>query len=176
MRMCLAFAAAMLAASCATPAEETLHVPMSLTTPTGSGASIGEILIRREAGGVALQLRLHGLPPGQHGFHLHANASCDAAAGANGAMAPAGAAGGHFDPAGTTRHMGPMGNGHLGDLPVLDVDAHGNATQTLHVTRFHATDELKGHALVLHAGGDNYSDTPTPLGGGGARLACGVVS
>ncbi|MBV8452160.1 MAG: superoxide dismutase, partial [Deltaproteobacteria bacterium] len=26
-----------------------------------------------------------------------------------------------------------------------------------------------------HAGGDNYSDTPLPLGGGGARLACGVI-
>jgi Cu-Zn family superoxide dismutase len=24
-------------------------------------------------------------------------------------------------------------------------------------------------------GGDNYSDTPAPLGGGGGRLVCGVV-
>ena len=30
-------------------------------------------------------------------------------------------------------------------------------------------------ALVIHAGGDNYRDTPEPLGGGGARIACGVV-
>jgi Cu-Zn family superoxide dismutase len=34
---------------------------------------------------------------------------------------------------------------------------------------------LKGRALMIHAGGDNYSDAPAPLGGGGARLACGVV-
>ena len=35
--------------------------------------------------------------------------------------------------------------------------------------------DLYGRALVIHAGGDNYSDSPEPLGGGGARLACGVV-
>ena len=35
--------------------------------------------------------------------------------------------------------------------------------------------DLKGKSLMIHAGGDNYSDTPAPLGGGGARAACGVV-
>jgi Cu-Zn family superoxide dismutase len=28
---------------------------------------------------------------------------------------------------------------------------------------------------MIHAGGDNYSDHPKRLGGGGARIACGVV-
>jgi superoxide dismutase, Cu-Zn family len=28
---------------------------------------------------------------------------------------------------------------------------------------------------MIHAGGDNYADAPKPLGGGGARVACGVV-
>jgi Cu-Zn family superoxide dismutase len=28
---------------------------------------------------------------------------------------------------------------------------------------------------MIHAGGDNYSDHPEKLGGGGARIACGVV-
>jgi Cu-Zn family superoxide dismutase len=35
--------------------------------------------------------------------------------------------------------------------------------------------EVQGHALMVHAGGDNYSDTPAPLSGGGARIACAVV-
>ena len=35
--------------------------------------------------------------------------------------------------------------------------------------------DLRGRALVVHAGGDTYADTP-PLGGGGARIACGVGS
>lgn len=36
-------------------------------------------------------------------------------------------------------------------------------------------DEVKGHALMVHMGGDNHSDHPAPLGGGGARVACGVI-
>jgi Cu-Zn family superoxide dismutase len=34
---------------------------------------------------------------------------------------------------------------------------------------------IRGKALMIHAGGDNYSDRPAPLGGGGARIACGVI-
>jgi Cu-Zn family superoxide dismutase len=34
---------------------------------------------------------------------------------------------------------------------------------------------VRGHALMLHAGGDNHSDHPAPLGGGGAQIACGVM-
>ena len=29
---------------------------------------------------------------------------------------------------------------------------------------------------MIHVGGDNYSDMPLPLGGGGARIACGVIA
>jgi Cu-Zn family superoxide dismutase len=28
---------------------------------------------------------------------------------------------------------------------------------------------------MIHAGGDNYADKPAPLGGGGERIACGVI-
>lgn len=28
---------------------------------------------------------------------------------------------------------------------------------------------------MIHAGGDNYSDKPEKLGGGGSRIACGVI-
>ena len=35
--------------------------------------------------------------------------------------------------------------------------------------------DVKGHSIMIHVGGDNYSDQPAPLGGGGARIACGVV-
>jgi Cu-Zn family superoxide dismutase len=29
---------------------------------------------------------------------------------------------------------------------------------------------------MIHQGGDNYSDDPKKLGGGGARVACGVIN
>lgn len=35
--------------------------------------------------------------------------------------------------------------------------------------------DFAGHALMSHAGGDNYADAPKPLGGGGERIVCGVV-
>jgi len=35
--------------------------------------------------------------------------------------------------------------------------------------------DFAGKSLMIHAGGDNYSDTPKPLGGGGERVVCGVV-
>jgi Cu-Zn family superoxide dismutase len=54
------------------------------------------------------------------------------------------------------------------------VDADGNAKQRLAAPRLKLAD-LKGRSLMLHAGGDNYSDQPQSLGGGGARIACGVV-
>jgi Cu-Zn family superoxide dismutase len=36
--------------------------------------------------------------------------------------------------------------------------------------------DIKGRAIMIHAHGDNYSDDPKPLGGGGARIACGVIN
>jgi Cu-Zn family superoxide dismutase len=85
------------------------------------------------------------------------------------------AAGGHYDPAKAGKHLGPKGAGHLGDLPALMVAADGTATQPMTVDRLKVAD-VKGRALMIHAGGDNYSDEPKPLGGGGARVACGVIN
>jgi Cu-Zn family superoxide dismutase len=84
------------------------------------------------------------------------------------------AAGGHYDPAGAGRHAGPYENGHLGDLPALYVDANGKANNPVLAPRLKLSD-LKGRSLMIHAGGDNYSDNPKKLGGGGARMACGVL-
>jgi len=35
--------------------------------------------------------------------------------------------------------------------------------------------DLKGGSLMIHVGADNHADHPVPLGGGGARMACGVI-
>jgi Cu-Zn family superoxide dismutase len=147
---------------------------MHKTTPEGIGDSIGTIAVADSAAGATFKLDLHGLPPGPHGFHVHENGNCDPTL-MNGVRMPAGAAGSHMDPDHTSKHEGPTGTGHMGDLPALDVASNGTATQSLTAPRIKDASILKKHALIIHAGGDNYSDAPAALGGGGGRLACGVI-
>ena len=151
-----------------------LRAEMHRATPSGPGEAVGTVTIADSAQGALVKTDLKGLPAGPHGFHVHENGSCQPAT-ASGNTVPAGAAGGHFDPLHTGAHAGPQGGGHLGDLPVLQVAASGTATETLAAPRITDVSTLRGKALMIHAGGDNYSDQPAPLGGGGARIACGVL-
>jgi Cu-Zn family superoxide dismutase len=151
-----------------------MTVTMHKVTQDGTGAVLGSITIASSDAGATFKLDLHGLPPGLHGFHVHENANCGPTL-LNGVRIPGGAAGGHFDPEHTNKHEGPAGEGHLGDLPVLAVAANGTASQTLTAPRIKNIDILMGRALIIHSGGDDYSDSPNILGGGGSRIACGEV-
>ncbi|MGD8615218.1 MAG: superoxide dismutase [Cu-Zn] SodC [Gammaproteobacteria bacterium] len=151
-----------------------LKVTMHKVNATGVGESIGTVSFR-DSGELGLLIipNLSGLSPGAHGFHVHENPDCGPAV-KDGKQVPGGAAGGHYDPEGTGRHEGPVGTGHLGDLPVLLVGPDGTATMAMFAPRLQVPD-LVGRSLMVHAGGDNYSDEPAKLGGGGARVACGVL-
>lgn len=154
-------------------AHDTVDISMNYVSRYGIGDPIGKINARVTKFGVLLTPNLHGLTPGMHGFHTHQNADCGA--GEKGGEKIAGlAAGGHFDPENTGVHEGPFGAGHLGDLPALFVAADGTATHPVLAPRLKLHD-LDDRSLMIHAGGDNYSDQPKALGGGGARMACGVV-
>jgi Cu-Zn family superoxide dismutase len=148
-------------------------VDMHVLTPEGTAVKIGTISIGETAYGTIFTPDLSLLTPGLHGFHIHAHASCDAGE-KDGQMVPGMAAGGHYDPGKTNSHKGPYADGHLGDLPALYADSSGAAVHPVLAPRVHLAD-LKGRALMIHQGGDNYSDVPNALGGGGARVACGVV-
>ena len=148
-------------------------VQMNMVDAKGIGSSVGTVSISNSKYGLVFSPALKGLPPGAHGFHLHENPSCDPKE-KDGKKVAALAAGGHYDPSNTKRHDAPWGDGHLGDLPALFVDATGNANQPLLAPRLKASD-LAGRALMVHAGGDNHADHPAVLGGGGARIACGVI-
>jgi Cu-Zn family superoxide dismutase len=164
--------ALMLTAGAAAQAQP-VTVVINKIDAKGVGETIGGLTLEDSAQGLKVTPKLTGLPPGPHGFHVHANASC-APADQNGQPVAGLGAGGHFDPAATAKHLGPAGDGHKGDMPVLVVAPDGTATSPAVSPHLKVAD-VKGHAIVIHAGGDNYSDQPAPLGGGGARIACGVV-
>ncbi|WP_293936655.1 superoxide dismutase [Cu-Zn] SodC [Iodobacter sp.] len=150
-----------------------ITVPMDLVSDKGSVQSIGNVVISESAYGLVFTPNIEGLPAGAHGFHMHENASC-AAKEQNGKMVPALAAGGHYDPRGSKRHGSPWGDGHLGDLPALIIGADGKTNQPVLAPRLKIAD-LKDHTLMIHMGGDNHADLPAALGGGGMRVACGII-
>ena len=167
--------AGLLVCAGAQAADKSVTVPMNLVSTSGEGASVGTVTVTESAGGLVFTPDLKGLPPGEHGFHLHEKPSCDPGE-KDGKKGAALAAGGHYDPAHTGKHEGPESSaGHEGDLPKITVGADGTDTTAVTAPRLKSLATLKGHALMIHAGGDNYSDKPEALGGGGARIACGVV-
>ncbi len=163
----------LLAAAGAAHADYT--VEMKSIGPKGAGATIGTVTITAAAsGGVTFTPKLKSLPAGERGFHVHEKASCGAAE-KDGKPVPGEAAGPHWDPDKAGKHGSPKGPGHRGDLPALQVGADGTATKAVTAPRLKLTD-LAGKSLMIHGGGDNYSDSPKPSGGGGPRIACGLIA
>nr|WP_083233155.1 superoxide dismutase family protein [Pseudomonas graminis] len=83
-----------------------LNVPMNMVSADGSPQPVGEVTISETAYGLVFTPELKSLPAGIHGFHAHENASCDPGM-KDGKKVAALAAGGHFDPARTGKHLGP---------------------------------------------------------------------
>lgn len=158
----------------AEPLPAAIAISINLTDPNGVGKSIGSVRAEDTPYGLLLTPNLTDLSTGTHGFHVHEKPNCGPAQ-KEGNPVPGLAAGGHYDPQGTGKHEGPYRSGHLGDLPPLIVSQEGIATLPILAPRVKVAD-LSGRSLTIHAGGDNYSDTPQPLGGGGDRIACGVIA
>jgi Cu-Zn family superoxide dismutase len=153
---------------------KSVSVTMNKIDDNGVGPLIGLLQLEDTKDGLKITPSLNGLPPGQHGFHVHEKSDCGPAED-KGKQTAGMAAGGHLDPKHSGKHLGPESTeGHSGDLPVLMVDETGLAKTPIiapHLT----VDAVTGHSLMIHAGGDNYSDQPKPLGGGGGRIACGAL-
>lgn len=145
-------------------ASATQAATINSTIVSAEGNSVGKVVFEDSQFGLLIKPQLSGLPAGIHGFHIHEHPNC----GEKGMSA-----GGHLDPNITNSHQGPYGKGHLGDLPVLAVDSNGNANIPTLAPRL-KTKDIKGHSIMIHAGGDNYSDNPS-LGGGGTRIGCGTI-
>lgn len=139
----------------------------------GIGKAIGTVTLQESKEGLLIKSNLTNLPPGEHGFHVHENPSCEGKE-KSGKWVKGDAAGSHYDPLHTGHHLGPFGKGHRGDLPYLMANEKGESQQVLLAPHLKLA-ELKDRSLIIHLHGDNYADTPQPLGGGGDRIACGII-
>jgi Cu-Zn family superoxide dismutase len=162
-----------LALAMAGAAHADYKVDMKSIDTKGVGNSIGTVTISAApGGGTQFKPALKGLPAGERGFHVHEKPDCGPKE-KDGKPAAGEAAGPHWDPDKHAKHAGPKGKGHRGDLPVLVVAADGSATKAVTAPAIRLAD-LSGKSLMIHAGGDTYSEPP-PSGGGGERIACGVI-
>lgn len=147
-----------------------IKAAMHHLSKTGVGKKIGYVRLSDTPDGLLLEPDLREIPPGEHGFHIHEFGDLEPRNGT-----PGGMAGQHYDPENTGVHLGPYRNGHLGDLPRLTVNRDGTATTPVVAPRL-TLDEVKGLALIIHSGGDNYSDHPLPNGGGKSRIVGGIIT
>jgi superoxide dismutase, Cu-Zn family len=147
-------------------------VDINRISKDGVGDKIGTAVVSEGKKGVSFKISVKGLPAAQRGFHVHEKGDCGPGM-KDGKMEAGVAAGEHYDPEGHKSHKGPQGKGHKGDLPLLKGTASG-IEQTVVAPRLNLAD-VKGRSIVIHEGGDNYSDNPEN-GGGKGRVACGIVA
>jgi Cu-Zn family superoxide dismutase len=140
-----------------------------------SGASIGAATLTEAPNGVLVRIEIKGAAPGWHGLHFHEKGDCS--------KADFTSAGGHVHGKPTMVHglLNPDAN-EAGDLPNLYVAADGAghaeifssyvSLTTGRAGREALVDE-DGSAIVIHANADDHKTQP--IGGAGARTACGVI-
>lgn len=170
-RIATAAAAAVLFFATTLPAQTIRTATAELIDTTG--ARIGTVELQETPSyGVWLQVDVEGLSPGVHGFHIHETGTCNPPS--------FDGAGGHYAPRGNAHGMLHPHGKHAGDLLNLHVPASGRveterlAQNVTLVQGAHATLlDQDGSALVIHATDDDYHSQPS--GGGGTKVACGVI-
>ena len=166
-RMLTVFSALMLATAAA--AQEPASAIGSFVDADGEANGSAEL---REvpSGGVLIRIEVTDLPEDSWvAFHVHETGTCDHATGHE-------SAGGHFNP-GSKEHGYDAANGpHAGDMPNQYVPADGTLrAEVLNAAVTLADGEagIRGRALMIHAGADDYRSQPS--GDAGDRLACAVI-
>ena len=87
---------------------ETLTVEMNKVNDQGIASAVGTVKIETTDQGLVFRPDLSGLNAGAHGFHVHANGSCQPAE-KDGKPAAAVAAGCHWDPKNAGKHALEIG-------------------------------------------------------------------
>ena len=180
MRLLSLLAAAAAVSACVSAPSATALAP-----PPGStaflkgpnGEEIGQALIQQVPTGIVIDVEVKGLTPGWHGMHIHEKGDCSAPDFTS--------AGGHVHSGEAAREHGylTLSGGEAGDLPNLWVGADGTGKAQVYSDRVSLTvgggrvalwGDQDTAALVIHATRDDHY--PQPIGGSGARVACGKLT
>jgi Cu-Zn family superoxide dismutase len=137
------------------------------------GKIVGMVWFEQAGPMVKVRIKSDSLPPGEHSMHLHEKAACDGP--------DFESAGAHFNPTGRKHGFLNPGGPHAGDLPNIVVDKNGKAEKemmtglvTLDKGAVNSLLKPGGTSVVIHQNPDDYISDPA--GGGGTRIACGVIT
>jgi Cu-Zn family superoxide dismutase len=152
--------------------------PVVVELKDAAGKSVGTVKVHQQGSGVEFKLSLKGLPAGEHAFHVHQNAVCEAdPAKPEDAFKSAGP---HFNPTAKKHGLQNPDGPHAGDMPNFTVKATGaysgkiaDANVTLDPAAANSLYANGGTAVMVHAKADDMKTDPS--GNAGARIACGVI-
>lgn len=127
---------------------------------------------QNDKGELVLRIDVSDAPPGEHAVHIHDKGDCSSPDGKS--------AGDHWNP--THMEHGKWGapgeHHHLGDIGNMSVGPDGKGTITLETSKWTAgtgaTNDVVGHAIVVHGGLDDFKSQPA--GNAGPRIGCGVIN
>ncbi|CAM8964178.1 unnamed protein product [Rhodiola kirilowii] len=139
----------------------------------GNSAVEGVVILTQEdEGPTTVNVRITGLTPGPHGFHLHEFGDTT-----NGCIST----GPHFNPKGLTHGAPEDEIRHAGDLGNIVANADGVAEATIVDSQIPLTgpNAVVGRAFVVHELEDDLGkgghELSLSTGNAGGRLACGVI-
>lgn len=134
-----------------------------------SGSKLsGKATLTETPEGVKVVLSVDGVPPGEHGSHVHEKADCSAP--------DAASAGGHFNPAASPHALPATSPRHLGDLGNIVIAADGKGTLEIVAPGANLKEgdpnSFLGRAIIVH---EKKDDGSQPTGNAGGRIGCAEI-